>query len=95
MGRNGCFVTKKRCALSMPCCLEIRTTMTTNDGFLGHEPPTRAQKQKAVQYWRNAAEHERTRFANGLCYGNIRTAEHNAALYERVANEIEAELDAD
>ena len=69
--------------------------MTTNDGFLGHEPPTREQKQKAVRDWRRAAEHERFRIANSLCYGNTRTAEYNAALYERVASEIEAELDAD
>ena len=67
--------------------------METDGSFLGHEPPTREEKQQAVLFWRRAAEHERFRIANGLCYGHTAIAEHNANLYDRVANEIEGEID--
>ena len=76
-----------------------RTTVTADNldampgSFLGHEPPTREEKQQAVLLWRRAAEHERFKVAHGLCYGHTDTAEHNADLYERIASEIEEEID--
>ena len=64
----------------------------TDGSFLGHEPPTREEKQQAVLSWRRAAEYERFRVAHGLCCGHTCTAEHNAELYERIASEIEKEV---
>lgn len=69
-------------------------TMDDNNGFIGHAPPTRAQKEQAVKDWRRAAEHEKFRIENDLCYGDTATAARNAARYEQVADEIEAELNA-
>lgn len=69
--------------------------MDDHDGFIGHEPPTRAQKEQAVKDWRRAAAHERFLIENGLCYGDTATAARNAALYEQVADEIETELVAE
>lgn len=39
-----------------------------------------------------AAEHEKFRIENDLCYGDTATAARNAARYDQVADEIEAEL---
>ena len=66
--------------------------METDGSFLGHEPPTREEKQQAVLFWRRAAEYERFMVAHDLCCGHTGTAEHNADLYERTAREIEEEI---
>lgn len=66
--------------------------MCKHDWVVPHESPTREEKEQAVKYWRKAAAHERFRIEHGLCYGDTSTAKLNAALYDRTADEIEAEI---
>lgn len=61
--------------------------------LIPHPPSTIEQMQQAVIDWRKAADHERFRIANNLCHGSTATAEHNAALYEQTAREIEREIE--
>lgn len=57
-----------------------------------HPPASPEEKRRAVAAWRELAAVERRRIELGLCHGDTKAAEHNAALYDRTADEIEREL---